>query len=977
MPDAPRLSLSDLRALVADAAELEKGVKLFDANAISLLSRHEARLFCEAKGSGTAPYRVSVTFEEGGGAKARCTCMAARSRPVCKHGAALLVAWARAPEGFAVSDAPPPEAAPAGGVKKRAVKTGRTDPKELLRRGVEQAGTLVRELAASGVASLAHGRTDQIRALSGALREGRLRRLSAKAIALADLLDAGRRTALDATAYAGLLADLHLAVRKLERHLGGEPLEHRHAEELVGRSWRKEDRTPVEGLELVEYAFLARETADGFVIRERRLLDLGSGRHYSEKQILPGFLAKRTDPLRSHAGRLQPASAGSVYPGYAPHRLDLDAPGEAVPLDAAAVRAFAERALPSAGEALAAFAEHRRDPFAPDAFPVAVRVDALLARDGRLLAMDADGSALHLGGEPALEERLAATLRSARLLAIVGDVDLEAALPVLTPLAAAIEGADGPALVSIGGGDEGLSAPRDGTPPLEAARRAGASHAAIALCELREELAHLLATGLGAVVPRATDAISARLRELGLAKPAELLDGAARRPEPSDRLDELVKIYQVLEIALLRLLGAVEVDRATLVASPTWESVQVPRPARPLEPEEVDKLRAAGRMGRYEAAWHLDGHYRAMSGEKLAARVASAWADGSASPFVVRACAPRGAEAVAAAARAFALPTGRVARLTAVRVLAAAGGEDARQLLAQVKDESTDPLLRVEATAALAAQGAGEGAAPKGGGLLGAFRKLAGRREEDPSATLAALRARVEGAIQRLREAPLQDERLAAIRELEEAGDRFALPALRAAAAGDAAGAVRLAALRALGALADTESVDALIRMLAARALDEERAKVAAVALGRLGDRRGLAPLLDAFAEGWKPQTVGDALLAMGAAAVEPLVAMLEGRPDLVARKVSLEALKRLPPADVQRALLERLGNARARLTSRGEEAAWPSLAAVHLKLAAVHEEVEAAVARAVLAEMGEPGTKEERAVRRAAEKALAAKKDA
>src|SRR5512133_950580 len=116
MADAPRLSLPDLRALVADAAELEKGVKIFDGNGISLLSRHEARLFAEAKGSGAAPYRVSVAFEEGGGAKARCTCMAARSRPVCKHAAALLVAWARAPEGFAVSDAPPPEAAaPASG----------------------------------------------------------------------------------------------------------------------------------------------------------------------------------------------------------------------------------------------------------------------------------------------------------------------------------------------------------------------------------------------------------------------------------------------------------------------------------------------------------------------------------------------------------------------------------------------------------------------------------------------------------------------------------------------------------------------------------------------------------------------------------------------------------------------------------------------------------------------------------------------
>ena len=34
-----------------------------------------------------------------------------------------------------------------------------------------------------------------------------------------------------------------------------------------------------------------------------------------------------------------------------------------------------------------------------------------------------------------------------------------------------------------------------------------------------------------------------------------------------------------------------------------------------LDPEEVGKLRAAGRMNRYEAAWHLDRHYASMPAE--------------------------------------------------------------------------------------------------------------------------------------------------------------------------------------------------------------------------------------------------------------------------------------------------------------------------------------------------------------------------
>jgi hypothetical protein len=109
----------------------------------------------------------------------------------------------------------------------------------------------------------------------------------------------------------------------------------------------------------------------------------------------------------------------------------------------------------------------------------------------------------------------------------------------------------------------------------------------------------------------------------------------------------------------------------------------------------------------------------------------------------------------------------------------------------------------------------------------------------------------------------------------------------------------------------------------------------------------------------------------MGAPALGPLVGSLEERPDLVARKVSLEALKRLPPADLAGALVERLGTLRARLAQRREEDGWPKAAGVYLKLAAVHPEVQAAVARALLAELGEAATKEERALRRVAEKAL------
>ena len=109
--------------------------------------------------------------------------MAARSRPFCKHAAALLVSWARAPDSFAVAETAPVPLA--GDAKKREVKKGKVDSKDLMARGVDQAATLVRELAVAGVRALAVDRVEQVRALGEALREAKLRRVSARTLELA------------------------------------------------------------------------------------------------------------------------------------------------------------------------------------------------------------------------------------------------------------------------------------------------------------------------------------------------------------------------------------------------------------------------------------------------------------------------------------------------------------------------------------------------------------------------------------------------------------------------------------------------------------------------------------------------------------------------------------------------------------------------------------------------------------------------
>src|SRR5688572_20976693 len=108
MDDTRRLSLAELREVVRDPDELKKGTEVFDHGGLLNLARHGDKIFSEAKGSGASPYRVTVTVgPTAAEVKARCSCMAARSRPFCKHGAALVVAWARAPQSFVVSEAPP------------------------------------------------------------------------------------------------------------------------------------------------------------------------------------------------------------------------------------------------------------------------------------------------------------------------------------------------------------------------------------------------------------------------------------------------------------------------------------------------------------------------------------------------------------------------------------------------------------------------------------------------------------------------------------------------------------------------------------------------------------------------------------------------------------------------------------------------------------------------------------------------------
>ena len=51
MADAAKLTVADLRKIVTDASELAKGARIVDEGGLSHLSRHEHKLFADARGS--------------------------------------------------------------------------------------------------------------------------------------------------------------------------------------------------------------------------------------------------------------------------------------------------------------------------------------------------------------------------------------------------------------------------------------------------------------------------------------------------------------------------------------------------------------------------------------------------------------------------------------------------------------------------------------------------------------------------------------------------------------------------------------------------------------------------------------------------------------------------------------------------------------------------------------------------------------
>lgn len=900
----PAVSTLEVRAYISDAAELKKGTEIVDKQGVINPARFQSKLFGEVKGSRGEIYKVALAFTDiPRKIEASCTCEAARSRPICKHATALLIAWSRSPEAFVASDVAPST----GSVK---VKEGKTTPKDMMKSGVEQVITLVRELGTAGVAAVGKDRVEQIRRLGESLREHRLRRLSADIMELASLLlpasaggspseAQGPRAFIPSGRYIDLLADILLTARKLEKHLAGEPLDDRYVEELIGRIWRSSELKPIFGLRLVEVTFQTRETSDGQLVRESRFVDVTTGDHYSERQEVELTSQRRHEAKKSYAMSVLEGASGGVYPGFPPKRIALDRIRDEKPAGPEVIAALLEIALPDVGSALAALQEHRRDVFAPDLLPISVRVDTLFARGSRIEAVDAKGHALHLPDDPSLEERLGNALRDARLVALLGDVGIDAALPVIHPLAAIVEGPFGAELRTL---EEpaGPKRSRRGRPSLpdsrepsswtSVARLAGVSEATIILGELREELADRLVAGLAGLGSRAMGSVATRLSDLELPQLAAVAEACAARSDSSERLRDFIKLYRGISHALVRLAGATHVERETLERVPTYESVFVRRPETRLTPSEIKKQCAEGTLNRYEAAVHFARYYEALPPEELSAHIYTTWADGSTGPYVARAFAAHGSRATDAAARVLLSPSGRVAKMTAVRVLQAAGGERAEEVLRDVVEGDEDVALRALAEDALDAIDLRRG------------------EKEAVKKRRAARDKRLTDLVKQLLTAPQKEARCKAIEGLVELGHRGALPALRRAYSGDATFDVRKDAAYAIARLGDTEMVDAFLKLLRARDEHEirEEVEVAIKALGKLGDVRSLPELLAAYMERKCVALVADAIRELGAAALDQLLDVVEAHPKIASQQAIRNILQNIPAEELGSELARR-----------------------------------------------------------------------
>lgn len=948
-----KLSVSDVRNRVNDAGEIKKGQTILDQGKLRHLARTDNKLYADAAGSGGSTYQVSITFDDAGkvlgrrGRQGNCSCRAAWGRDFCKHSVALLLAWSKTPEAFVVTelpaeDEPKPggDAAPGSAPRKRSKKPGGAAPKvdgnELKKQGAERVDTMVRELMVTGTGAISKERIAQLEELAASLFQLQLRRLEERTLGLARML-AAKDAASDAMRIATTLCDMLLTAARIKAHCEGKTLEDRYVTELIGKTWRKNERTPAADLELLEYAYSKVTNNKEMRICSSRFLDLRSGEHWVEMEILPKHLVKggggrEKEAKPSYAGTVLQGAHGGQFPGFAPWRLYYEGEERRRPVEDADLQRMLEHAK-SVGETMERFQEHRRDVFAPDRVPVLVRAKGVVAQAGRLRIFDETGATLHLRQSAGLETRLSDALEGKELLAVVGELDLDHAIPTLWPFTLVVRDASGFALRPAGAPRKSDKPPKP-RPWTEVARDAGLSYAAVSVGELREELADRLVAGLAGLDPRAAEPLVTRLRELKLAKPAELLAQLVAQPDPAARVGDFVKLFQVLGVATVKLAGAATVELDGLVPVPTHRSIYIRAPESQLAPGEVMAARLRGEITPYEAAVHYHRHYSTLRAEQMTDDL-MVLADGGAMPYVIDAIAQRPEQALSVAESIFALPMGTAALHTAFGLLERVATPEAELLLKEFAGRRRrirryrDQVAHLADDALLAVQLRSKHV----------LSPLAESRRDHLAQEVGPLISQARADMD-------AHSRELGCDALANLGAHQAIPELRTVFRSDRAKGVREHAAMALAALGDVRMTEEFVHALRDEG-NESMARTACRALGRLGDSRALPVMMAIYREGFTPSVVAEAWLGFGVLALDPILEMIDADPALSKRSALAAPLAHMPREWLVDRLVTRLRAGKEVIDLDDEVIA--ARVPAYLRLCADAPEARTAVARAVL----------------------------
>ncbi len=421
--------------------DYRNGEAYFSQNKVSDTWQTETGLHAQVAGSGSKPYQVSVTLE-GETFVPRCTCPAHRRRPFCKHVAAALITWVRAPERFVMGEIPA-TLKPQSQVR-RAPKP-KADARQVQMEGLDKVEELLVELATYGLLSLTEAQAERVNDLAHTVESHKLRRLARLVGRIGATLQAALkdRQRLNEAAYAGILSDAWLTLQATRRALQDPAADPTLLDELIGKTWRESDLERREGVRLVELAYETATLDTGFIVDTSFLLSLDDGALYTEKQIVPAQLKKQARKP-SYNGRLE-GSIG-LYPGPSPRRIKLLAMSPEAPL----TDADWQQALAHAGRSVASLFQQFQ---AVTANPLAVPEAYVFFAPARFLV---DGANVYLLDDdkqaiPLAEGwRILNTLTGRPVAAVFGRLALSDGTLRLAPLGL-VTAPPGAALARVGG----------------------------------------------------------------------------------------------------------------------------------------------------------------------------------------------------------------------------------------------------------------------------------------------------------------------------------------------------------------------------------------------------------------------------------------------------------------------------------------------------------------------------------------------